>query len=205
MRAARNSRQDGRMTEPVNLTPVTGALSALLPAIDDDRLDARTPCERWPVRQLLAHLDGLTLAFRAAADKDLGPLTDTAPTDASLELAPDWREKLPSQLSALALAWSRPEAVQGMTRAGGVDMPGSVTAAVTANELVVHGWDLAQASGQDFDPGGAAVEAALSFVEQVPDEPEQRQGLFGPRVQLDGGSALDRLLAAAGRDPHWKS
>lgn len=76
---------------------------------------------------------------------------------------------------------------------------------VATNELVLHGWDLARASGQEFEPGTPAVAHALAFVEQVRDDPEQRHGLFGPRVQTDDDSPLDRLLAGAGRDPRWQA
>jgi len=193
------------MPSTPDLTPVTDAIAGLLPGVNNHQLDARTPCEKWTTRELLAHLDGLTQAFRAAAAKDFGPLTDTPPADAALGLAADWRHKLPAQLSALATAWTDPTATEGMTRAGGVEMPAEVMGCVVTNELVLHGWDLAQATGQGFDPAPPAVAHALAFVEQVGDEPEQRQGLFGPRVSTDDDAPLDRLLAGAGRDPRWQA
>lgn len=44
----------------------------------------------------------------------------------------------------MAGAWKDPAAWTGMTRAGGVDLPGEIAAAVAADELVLHGWDLAR-------------------------------------------------------------
>ena len=44
-----------------------------------------------------------------------------------------------------------------MTQAGGVDLPGEVAGLVALNELVVHGWDIATASGQDYRPDEATL------------------------------------------------
>ncbi len=38
-----------------------------------------------------------------------------------------------------------------MTKAGGVDLPGEVAGLVALDELVVHGWDVARATGQAYD------------------------------------------------------
>ena len=37
-----------------------------------------------------------------------------------------------------------------MSRAGGVDFPGEVAGMVALTEVVVHGWDLARATGQPY-------------------------------------------------------
>ena len=72
------------------------------------------------------------------------------------------------------------------------------------DELVVHGWDLAVATGQSYAPGEANVEAAWQLVSQIPDVPQAREGLFGPRRPVaEDAAALDRLLSYAGRDPRW--
>lgn len=53
-----------------------------------------------------------------------------------------------------------------MTQAGGVDLPGEVACIVALDEVIVHGWDIAVASGQSFacdDP--SLVRAAYEFVQ----------------------------------------
>lgn len=52
------------------------------------------------------------------------------------DIGPGWREQLPEVLDELADAWRDPAAWTGMTRAGGVDLPGAVAGAVVADELV---------------------------------------------------------------------
>lgn len=67
------------MATPPDLSPAAQRLSNVVRHVDDAQLDHPTPCEGRTVSQLLAHIGGLTTAFRAAADKELGPLTDTNP------------------------------------------------------------------------------------------------------------------------------
>ncbi len=135
------------------LEPAARRIAGLLSSVDDGELDAPTPCPDYAVRELLGHLTGLTAAFRDAAHKDLGASTAVAPGAARPVLDDDWREVLPRQLEEVAAAWRSPAARTGMTRAGGVELPGEVAGAVALNELVVHGWDLARSTGQPYAAG----------------------------------------------------
>jgi uncharacterized protein (TIGR03086 family) len=71
---------------------------------------------------------------------------------------------------------------------------------------VLHGWDLARATGQDFRCAPADAEAVLGFASQAADDPAgpARQGLFGPVVVPADASTFDRALAMAGREPSWR-
>lgn len=186
-----------------DLTSPAGAVTALLPAITDDQLPHPTPCERMDVGVLLVHLIGLSTAFTAAARKDLGAVTAAPPDPTHTPLPDDWRRQLPESLDGLVAAWREPAAWTGMTRAGGVDLPGDVCGLVAMDELVLHGWDLAQATGQRLEVDDATVRAAYDFL-WPPQPQEQREGMFGPVVQLpDDAPLLDRLVGLGGRDPAW--
>lgn len=98
------------------------------------------------------------------------------------------------------LAW------EGETMAGGLELPGEVAGSVASNELVIHGWDLAVATGQPFAAAEANLAASYEFCSQTPDDPEARQGLFGPVVAVpEGAPLLERTLGYAGRDPGWSA
>jgi uncharacterized protein (TIGR03086 family) len=189
------------MTDRFDLTPAARRMAAVVATVPDDALGAPTPCSHYSVGDLLDHIGGLTIAFTRAAQKDLGEVGAPPPGDASL-LGDDWRTRIIADLDSLAEAWTDPAAWQGMTRAGGIDMPGEIAAVVAADELVVHGWDLARASGQDFDVDDATADVALGFYAMFGEG--DRGEAFGPPVAVaESAPKLDRIVAASGRDPSW--
>jgi len=73
------------------------------------------------------------------------------------------------------------------------------------DELVVHGWDLARATGQPFQPDDAHLAEIEATVRQLRgDNDGAIPGLFGPAVTVaDDAPALNRVLGLTGRDPSW--
>jgi uncharacterized protein (TIGR03086 family) len=189
------------MTELLDLTPAARRMAAVVAGIPDAALGAPTPCPAYSVGDLLDHVANLTVAFTRAATKDLGEQGSPPPGHAA-SLDAGWRDTIPADLEALAAAWREPAAWQGMTRAGGIDMPGEVAGIVAVDELLVHGWDLARATGQDFDADEAALDAALGFYSMFDDA--SRGDAFGPPVDVPASApALARVVGASGRDPEW--
>jgi uncharacterized protein (TIGR03086 family) len=190
----------------VDLEPAANEMARLVRGVDPSRLADPTPCPAYSLGDLLDHIGGLTVAFAAVARKDLDdPRTQGAPGDAS-RLGDDWQARIPRDLSALVAAWRDPSAWTGMTRAGGVDLPGEVAGLVALDELVVHGWDLARASGQELTCDPESLAAVQEFVAQfsAPGAEGAREGLFGPVVPVpDDAPPLDRLIGLTGRDPRW--
>ncbi len=190
----------------VNLGPSTRTLSELVAGVADGALGRPTPCPDYTVGDLVDHIGALTVAFTAAARKEALPGGPPPPGDAS-RLEPGWRQRIAADLVSLTEAWQDPQAWSGMTRAGGVDLPGEVAGVVALDELVVHGWDLAVATGQDYRCDPEALEALFPFVAQFsgPGTEASREGLFGPEVPAPpGASRLDQLIAMTGRDPAWR-
>ena len=91
--------------------------------------------------------------------------------------------------------------------AGPIEMPADQAALVALDEVTVHAWDLATATGQPYPADPVAVEACRAFVaafEPPPGGAADDGGLFGPRVVVPAeASALDQLIGATGRDPAW--
>ena len=188
----------------LDLQPPADQVAALISGVRDDQLDAPTPCAGTDVGTLLAHILGLSIAFRDAARKIDGPTTSTPPGSSQLDLPAEWRSVLPDHLRELVAAWRDPEAWQGSTRAGGVSLPGAVAGQVASNELLLHGWDVAVATGQPFGAAEPNLQASWQMVSNTPDDPQARQGLFGPVVAVpEDAPLLDRTLGHAGRDPRW--
>ena len=191
------------MANLIDLGHAGDQLLTIASRVDPSHIGAPTPCEGRTVGQLLQHVVGLTAAFRAAAEKDFGPWTDTDPDDGGWpDLEEGWRETLVERMPALVEAWRSPDAWDGMTRAGGVDLPGEVAGLVALDEVVLHGWDLARATGQDYECDDATANACMQFVGQF--DTDGTPGLFGPAVPVgDDASAFEQVLARSGRDPRW--
>ncbi|RKS79557.1 uncharacterized protein (TIGR03086 family) [Actinomadura pelletieri DSM 43383] len=191
-----------------DLAPAARRMAALLAGVRDYQLTAPTPCADTSLGALLDHLNGLIMAFTWAATKDFPPGAARPPSaDASL-LPPDWRARMPERLDELAAAWRSPDAWRGMTQAGGFDLPGEEAGRVAMNELVVHGWDVARASGQPYEVGEDEVEICLAFVAPSVEQSGGQgiEGLFGPALDVPcDAPPLDRLLALTGRDPEWSA
>jgi uncharacterized protein (TIGR03086 family) len=188
----------------LDLAPATRTLTDLVRGVRSDQLGGPTPCEAMSVGDLLDHVDGFSLAFAAAAAKT--PLPGAGASVDASHLGDDWQERIPGRLAALAEAWRDNAAWTGMTQAGGVDLPGEVAGAVALDEVIVHSWDLAVATGQPYYCPDALVEAAMGFVASaVEQSPDGTPGLFGPPVPVaTDATMLDRLLGLAGRDPGWR-
>ena len=188
------------MTDHPDLEPAARRMATLVEGVPDDALDRPTPCERYTVGDLLDHIGGAALAFRAAAVKR--PL-DAAPTGDASRLGPDWRTRIRRDLLAMATAWADPEAWTGITAAGGVELPAEVAGVVALDELVIHGWDLARATRQPSGYEGPGLDAVHGMVQQF--RMSEIEGLFGPPVPVpDDAPILDRILGLAGRDPAWQ-
>ena len=191
------------MTDHPDLEAAARLTASIVTGVGDEQLDNPTPCTERNIEQLLAHIDGLSQAFAAAAAKNLGPLTDTSPNPSEEILDDGWRTRVPAQLAALAEAWSDPSAWEGMTRAGGIDLPGAVAGLVALDEVAIHGWDLAVATGQPYEPDDATAAAVHGFLVESRKEPVP-ESLFGPVVDLSSDTPVfEQALGLSGRDPAW--
>ncbi|WP_042364364.1 TIGR03086 family metal-binding protein [Streptacidiphilus neutrinimicus] len=195
---------------PVDFRPATDVVARLVRGVREEQLDLETPCGGISVGRLLDHIDGLSVAFAAAARKERLPDGGRAREPDASRLGEDWRDRLAAGLDALAGAWRPEEAWEGVTMVGGLELPAPVAGASGLDEVLVHGWDLAAATRQPF-PGSdrsltEALETAHAWVGSVAAQnPEGVPGLFGPSVAVpEDAPLLDRLLALTGRDPGWE-
>jgi uncharacterized protein (TIGR03086 family) len=190
---------------PVDLSPATHRLGLLVQGVTDDQLNAPTPCTDWALGKLLDHVGGFAVAFANAARKGFGPLADR-PQDGELQLECGWRDRIAADLEALAIAWKDPRAWTGMTRVGGVDLPGEAAGMFALDEVVIHGWDVARASRQPYECDQASLQAVHSLVLGVASAGQDAPGpkIFGQPVAVPAGDPLlDRVVGLTGRHPAW--
>ena len=80
-------------------------------------------------------------------------------------------------------------------------MPGAALGGFTTLDIVVHGWDLAKATGQDVTLDPTLAEEVLGFARQAVTE-QMRGARIGPEIAVDpAASPTDRLVAFLGRQP----
>ena len=190
------------MTDLIDFTPAVRQLVRLLSGVTDDQFATRTPCDEYTVGDLVDHIDNFALAFTAAATKDFGEQTTATPDPGAANLGPDWRTRVPARLETLADAWAKPDAWDGDTQAGGVTFPAAVMGRFALDEVVIHGWDLARATGQPFTCDQSSLDVLEPLVTPQPNG--DPSGPFGPPVTVPADAPqLDRVIGYTGRDPRW--
>jgi uncharacterized protein (TIGR03086 family) len=190
----------------VDFAAAAEALAGLVARVSDDELGKPTPCPAYTLGDLIDHVGGLALAFTAAARKETGGHNENVPSGDAARLPGDWRTRIPRDLDALVEAWRQPGAWAGTTRIAGMDMPAGMVGITLADELAVHGWDVARATGQPYTCDPAVLEAARTFLGMFasPDAPSGPDVAFGPsREHPAGAPLLEQVVAMAGRNPEW--
>ncbi|MBO1337816.1 TIGR03086 family metal-binding protein [Streptomyces sp. VRA16 Mangrove soil] len=164
--------------------------------IDDKALAEPTPCADYDVKALVNHLFQVVVEFQKLAvkqDSDFSTMPDRVAE------GPDWRERFAGQARALVAAWSGPGALDGTS--GAMKMPARLVAGMALLDLTVHAWDLARATGQEYEAEPRVVAELAGAVDEL-SPTARKMGVFGPPVEVPGdASPFARLLAATGRDP----
>jgi uncharacterized protein (TIGR03086 family) len=166
-------------------------LGDVVGAIAPDQLDQPTPCTEFTLRGVLEHMIGGATMFAAA-------YRGTTPAE------PDTRDVLTAfgpALSDLAAAINEPGALDRTVSAPFGDVPGETFARFVVLDGLVHGWDMASASGQSYEPSDELVAAVDAFAHQALDPLRDGQ-TFGAAVQpAPDASPIERLAAYTGRRP----
>lgn len=166
-------------------------------AVRADQWTAGTPCTDWDVRTLVNHLVGeirwAVPLFAGATIAEVGNQFDGDLLGDDPVAA--WDAAAPAAIAAV----QDPAAMDRTVHLSFGDFPGSEYASQLFADLLVHGWDLARATGQDerLDPELVAA-CAEWFADRAADYREF--GAVGPRVTPEpGADAQTALLADFGR------
>jgi uncharacterized protein (TIGR03086 family) len=187
------------------IAPAAAVLCEIVREVKPDQLDAPTPCTEFDVRKLVNHLLFWGPSLVGAARKENVPPPAASEADVDLT-TDDWQAALDTHVRNIADAWSEPAAWEGTTRMGGqMELPAELVGGMVVGELVVHGWDLARATGQQPAWDDELLAYLRGEVERSAEWGRQ-MGVYGPEVAvLDPASPLDRVLALTGRDPAWSA
>lgn len=183
----------------IDLKPACRQMNDLITGVGDEQLTEPTPCSDCTVRDLIAHVAEAAEGFAMIARKESGEGSGTEPV--VVGLSDQWQEDVAKKVRALGEAWEDAAAWAGRADAAGVDLPNEVWGKVALTEVVVHGWDLAQATDQPFNPSRETLQACFHHVaEFVPNAPIE--SLWGPIVEVPADAPLlDRIVGLTGRHP----
>jgi len=172
----------------------TGRIVGGVPA---DRWHAATPCAGWDARALVNHLVAGNLW---AAELAAGGTIEGAGSRLDGDLLGD-DPAAAYELSAAAAAavFGRPGALDAPCAVSYGPVPGSVYAGHRFLDVLVHGWDLAVATRQDYELDPGLMAACRQIIEPQLDA-FRSAGAFGPQAAVPAGaSEQTRFLALLGR------
>lgn len=189
-------------TEHTHMTECAAEAARVARGIRPEQLDGTvTPCAGWEVRGLVNHWVLYTShgmehrALRTEIPEELTTRDFTADAD--------WAEQYAAQLDRAVAAWSDPAVWEGEIGTGESATPAADTAAMLIEEIALHGWDVARATGQEFRLSDGAAAHVLGIVESTAALYRQYEG-FADEVTVDpGADDFTRALALSGRDPQW--
>ncbi len=127
---------------------------------------------------------------------------DFPPSDATDEQA--LLRNLPSLLAQAVDAWQDKNATEGDVEFPSGTYTASRAAELTVHETVIHCWDLAKATHQNFEVEEEVAKLVMHVSKGI-DQARRGPGKpFGPIYPISPNAPLfDQAIAASGRNPDW--
>ncbi len=166
--------------------------------VKDDQHADPTPCPEWNVRELMNHIVGGGFMFAGAIAGQEMPAGDGPPPDM---LGDDPAAAYRQSAAGVRAAMDRDGVMDQMVTLPAGEFPGAIVFNIATSEALVHGWDLAKATGQDTAFPDDIADAVYAFTAPGVDFGRQG-GFYGPEVGVgEDAPAHQRLVALLGRQP----
>ena len=178
------------------LAVIIPMLKAVGAGIVAEQLGGPTPCAAFSVSGVLDHMTGLASAYAPAFRGDAPPSAGTAAVLGDGDLTVRFQLAMDALLDAV----ESPGALQRTIDTPFGPMPGSTFARLVAFDGLIHGWDLATSTQQEWDPPEDVVVEVDTFARQAI-APEMRDGDTFARATEPpiNATPLLRLVAFSGR------
>jgi uncharacterized protein (TIGR03086 family) len=171
------------------------AAATILGKISFAQYGAPTPCDKWTVRDVVNHITYGNL-MAAAILRD-----DKPPERGADYLGDDPPGAFDLSVAGAKIAMTAPGALERIVRTPLGEQPGAFVVHMRINELIVHSWDLAKATGlpTDIEPE-LAEETLTQWQARIGGLPREQGGPFAAEQSaLPGATSADRLAAFLGR------
>jgi uncharacterized protein (TIGR03086 family) len=173
------------------------ATGSIVDGVAADRWHAPTPCPDWDARGLVNHLvAGNLWATELAAGGTIEGVGNRLDGDL---LGTDPAAAYAVSASAAAAAFRQPGALDAPCAVSYGPVPGSVYAGHRFLDVLVHGWDLAVATGQDDAMDPQLMAACQQVIEPQLEAFRSAGALAAPVAVPADASAQTRFLAMLGR------
>jgi uncharacterized protein (TIGR03086 family) len=188
-------------SDPVqDLGSVLRAAGDLVAGVRSDQWQNPTPCTEWDVRQLVNHLVVGDRLFVAILRGEAPPAPGALDPKSSDVLGDDPAAAQRATARELVAELSRPGVLERIVQIPVGRVPGAAAARIRTVEAIVHGWDLAQATGQQTRFPDDTVEQVIAFSRaKLADVPSDRRPFGPPRPAPDDAPPIVRLAALLGR------
>ena len=164
-------------------------LGGVMGNLTPDQLDNPTPCAEFTVRGVLEHMVGGATAFAAGFRGEEPTTPDTSDPLAGIGPA----------LTDLLDAIQRPGALDRTIEAPFGAVPGQTFARFVVLDGLVHGWDLATATGQRYEPSDALVAEVQAFATEALAPLRDGTTFAEPTEVPPSATPIERLAAFTGR------
>src|SRR5215471_1348810 len=162
------------------------ATGRVVSSVAADQWHAATPCADWDARALVNHLvSGNLWAAELAAGGTIEGVGSRLDGDL---LGADPAAAYADSATAAAAVFRRPGALDAPCAVSYGPVPGSVYAGHRFLDVLIHGWDLAAATGQDYALDPQLMEACQQIIEPQL-EAFRAAGAFGPQVAVPAGAS----------------
>jgi uncharacterized protein (TIGR03086 family) len=167
----------------------------IIAATTPDQLGLQTPCTEWKVKDLLNHAIGALVMFRDAADKGEADFAAMGADHVASGAADAFDQASKETLEAL-----RAKGTDGTIKLPFGELPCEFAYQLIADDILVHGWDLATATGQRVAWDQGLAEETLTFARAGLADPAIRGAEFAaPAACPDGADPMTQLAAFLGR------
>jgi uncharacterized protein (TIGR03086 family) len=179
-------------------TRALGQTESIIERVRPGQLGGPTPCTEYDVRTLLSHMVGAVNRIAHVGEGgnalDVVPRADGVTDDA-------WPDAFRQAGKRAQTAWADDARLDAAVSVPWGQVPGRAALAGYVQEVVMHGWDLATATGQQTELDPELAEFALAFAHRaLPPEPRGGEIPFGPpKAAPDGAGPYARLAAWLGR------
>jgi uncharacterized protein (TIGR03086 family) len=173
------------------------ATRAYIDAVRPEQWTDPTPCTEWNVRQIANHIIGENLwAVELLEGRTIAEVGNRLDGDLA---GADAAGAYAASVRSASLACTAPGAMEATCHLSFGDYSGSDYAAQLFMDMLIHGWDIAKATGQDTRLDPEMVEACLPIAEQLTGQ-FRSAGVFGDNLPVNSDADRQtRLLALVGR------